>query len=375
MIKLEEVYSQCQGSERFFKHKKVLFIGSESYDDPVITVLEGLNELGFDIYTIKKPNINSWFCNKIIDDPNELEFDFVLSSLHWGTRWSYYKKYNLNRYLKVLIDGDDNQNWKDWQEKYRHYLKKYVCNPPDEIKDADLMPYRWVEPLDHYNPDILFTSQKRFDDKESFYLPFGIHSHYYSLFQKKNTSEREYDFLHVPGAGDYRKQMNLLLRVCRKFKIIPGKIHISFDRSREALCDERLRKYVVDDENVHSWHRWVMSRQYFNALNNSKVLVYPGIDPLPFLIWDSKRPWEAYAAGCLVLMPKPLIDVFQYPLTQICGYAVYNSYIGLVLKCRHLSKNPSALDQYRKEAFLRAQKYFTPKPIANYFLKKIYDKK
>ena len=41
-------------------------------------------------------NINSWFCNKIINnlDNIEDEIDFVISNLHWGTRWSLYKKLN-----------------------------------------------------------------------------------------------------------------------------------------------------------------------------------------------------------------------------------------------------------------------------------------
>ena len=49
--------------------------------------------MNFEILVYKKENINSWFCNKIIDSLENIEdeIDFVLSNLHWGTRWSYYK--------------------------------------------------------------------------------------------------------------------------------------------------------------------------------------------------------------------------------------------------------------------------------------------
>lgn len=367
---LEKIYNQSQNSEQFFKHKNILFIGSESYDAPTITVIQGLAELGFNICTIKKANINSWFCNKIIDSPEGIEFDFVLSSLHWGTRWSYYKKYNLQNYLKVLIDGDDNLNWKTWREKHGHYAKRYLFDPPEEMKNAELAQDRWVEPLGDYRPNIVFTSQKQFADKESFYLPFGIQNQYYDLSENQSIAERKIDFLHIPGPGANRDKMNFLLRVCRKFKIIPGKICINEDKAREIIPDQIREKFLKDD-NVHSWHRWVMRVPYFKNLNSAKALIYPGIDKWPF--WDSKRPWEAYACGCLVLVSKPCIDVLQYPLTEICPFAVYNSRWDFIKKCRYLAKNPEILEKMRKESFLKAKKYFTPKPIANYFLKTIED--
>ena len=53
--------------------KEVLFIGSESYDGPTITIIEGLYKLGYKIYVYKKTNINSWFCNIIIDSLDNIE--------------------------------------------------------------------------------------------------------------------------------------------------------------------------------------------------------------------------------------------------------------------------------------------------------------
>ena len=63
---LEEIYKNNLGIEDKFVKKKILFIGSESYDSATITVIEGLFKLGFEILVFKKNNINSWFCNKII---------------------------------------------------------------------------------------------------------------------------------------------------------------------------------------------------------------------------------------------------------------------------------------------------------------------
>lgn len=373
-MKLEEIYNQSKNSEQFFKHKNILFIGSESYDAPTITVLSGLIELGFNIYTVKKPNINSWFCNKIIENPKEIDFDFVLSNLFWGTRWSYYKKYNLEKYLKVLIDGDDNLYWKTWRDKYIYYTKNCVFNPPEEIKNLNLMPYRWVEPLGDYNPDIVFTSQKQFNDKETFYLPFGIQKHYCDLFENKNTEERQFDFTHILGVGIYRRRMGKLMKISRRFKIIPGKIsnESAYSRGNEIMPDA-IRECIVNDYNVHSYHRWISDKLYFKLLNDSKVLIYPGIDHEP--MWESKRPWEAYASGCLVIMRRPYTDVSEYPITEICEYAVYDSYLGFIRKCRYLYKNQDFLEKMRKESFEKSKKYFTEKPIANYFLKIINDNK
>ncbi len=76
--------------EQKFKKKKVLFIGSESYDAPTINVIEGLHTLGFEILVYKKLNINSWFCNTIIDSLDSIDdnIDFVLSNLHFIINWT-----------------------------------------------------------------------------------------------------------------------------------------------------------------------------------------------------------------------------------------------------------------------------------------------
>ena len=71
---LEEIYKQNLNIEHKFKYKKILFIGSESYDAATITIIEGLYKLGFEILVYKKLNINSWFCETIISN---LEIKFI----------------------------------------------------------------------------------------------------------------------------------------------------------------------------------------------------------------------------------------------------------------------------------------------------------
>jgi hypothetical protein len=365
---LEEVYKICRKSEQYFKNKKILFIGSESYDAPTITVIEGLNQLGFEIYALKKANINSWFCNIIVDNIDSLHFDFVLSNLHWGTRWSFYKTYNLDSYKKVLIDGDDNLNWRNWKDKFKHYYNVYQPNCPEQIKELFLMPYRWVEDLNGYEPDIVFTSQKQKGDKKSFYLPFGIYCQYTTLFENKNTSQREISFVHIAGPGIKRKRTEKLIDVLSLCRILPGITYNDTIRG-DKIVPEKIAGYVTKDKNVHSYHRWVMHKDYFKLLNNSKVLIYPGVGNMPF--WDSKRPWEAYASGCLVMMSKPSIDVSEYPITELSDFSVYSNYLEFISKWRYLHNNSTFLDNLRTDAVGKALKYFSSKPIANYFLKRI----
>jgi hypothetical protein len=370
---LEEVYRESHSSERFFKHKAILLIPSESYEAPVITVIEGLCKLGFTIYTIKKPNINSWFCNKVIGDPNKEKFDFVVSGLHWGTRWSYYDNYKLHRYLKVLIDGCDNPGLKNWKEKYALYSSSYTSNPGEEIKELAIMPYRWTEPLNGYKPDIVFTSQKNFGDKESIYLPFGIRDQYKTFFEGREGKDRDIDFTHISGGGGARKRTYRLIKAFTFLKIIPGKVFNGSIKGDE-LVPEQIKHYVFQDKNVHSYWRWAKSRRYFTLLNRTKVFIYPGVQQSPTSWWDSERPWEAYASGCLVLLKNPTVDVSQYPITEISEFSVYNFTVEMVEKCRFLYKNQSFLEQTRLLAFERAIKYFSSVSIANYFLAQIHRK-
>ena len=192
-------------------NKKILFIGSESYDGCTITILEGLHDIGYTIYTYKKNNINSWFCNTIVDDIEEIinEVDFVLSNLHWGTRWSLYEKIPKN-IKRILIDGDDNPNIGNWELKFKKYYRQYNKNLSDKEKDKELSNCRWIENIGDYKPDKIFTSQKPFNDN-TIYIPFGIQKKYLEMNQNIPILDRKYDFTHINGPGQLRRKMDNFL--------------------------------------------------------------------------------------------------------------------------------------------------------------------
>lgn len=369
MNQLDEIYQQCQNSEKNFKFRAVLYVGNEAYDAVTITVLQGLQRLGFTIYALKKPNINSWFCNRVVESIDRLNFDFVLSNLHCGTRWSYYERYHLHAYPKILIDGDDYHGEKNWREKFARYCRKYTYDPPDALKDMLLHPYRWVESLGSYQPDIVFTSQKPAGDTSSFYLPFGIQYQYNTLYEGRSTADRDIDIAHIPGLGTKRERLTENLGFLKSCKILPGVIHIDPVRGDEMVPVE-IRDAVIKDYNVHSYHRWPTSRAYFRLLNRTKILLYPGVNPGSW--WDSKRPWESYASGCLVMFERPEVDMAGYPVTDICDFAVYNSTLELVEKCWYLHRKPGFQDKLRTNAVASTWQYFSPEAISRYFLHKIW---
>lgn len=364
MKDLERVLYKAKDAEKKFKYKSVLFIPSESYDAATITVIQGLEELGFTVYTYKKPNINSWFCN-VVTDKIPAEIDFVLSNMHWGTRWHLYDELKLNKYPKVLIDGCDNRDRHDWKDKYKFYCEKYkgrTCPEPNELA-KDLQPYRWMEPLHGYKPDVIFTSQKNPGD-EMIYLPFGIHREYFLLREGKVEKDRRIDFANFPGPGDKRGELTEFLQAHK----LPGRVHNGKAKGM-AIIPKEIEFLVYADKNVHSYHRWILYRDYFKILNDTKVLLYPGVYARPH--WDSKRPWEALASGCLVMTEKPPIDMSEYPMTELCPFAVYKDFGEMVEKCGRLYANQGWLEQLRLETVQGALRYFTPRPIANYFLWKL----
>jgi len=219
---LEYVWRKTQDAERIYKHKSVLFIPSESYDAAAITVIQGLEELGFTIYTMRT-NINSWWCNKVIDHPSKHKYDFVLWNMHWGTRWGFYDKYKLHKHFNVLIDGCDNRAKHTWRDKYDFYCWKYKgkMRPQEPILSRELQPYRWMEPLGKFKPDIVFTSQKNPSDKTT-YLPFGIHRE--ALRFRGNGKigmERGIDFTNIPGPGDTRRRLRDFVALGK----LPGRVH------------------------------------------------------------------------------------------------------------------------------------------------------
>jgi hypothetical protein len=362
---LKAEYHRNMGIETQFKHKAILAILSESYEAPMITLLQGLQELDFTVYVIGKPNINSWFVNEVIDDPRKVKFDFVLSGLHWGTRFDYYKKMKGN--FKVLLDACDNRGAGTWKRKYKDYCSRYdAWTPPPEIAKKRLQPYRWMSKLFGYEPDLVFTSQKVPGDRETRYFPFGIQREYLKMHEGKTGAGRGISFAHIHGPGAARQRLARFM-VGNK---LPG--HTFNGKARgAALVPKEIENLVKADPNVHSYHRWKMHRDYFRMLNDTNVLIYPGVSEKTAW-WDSKRPWEAYASGALVLCQTPSVDMSEYPMTELCKEAVYGSLNSLVAKCKDLWYNRGRLEQLRIEAVEGAIQYFTPVPLARYFLAKVW---
>lgn len=364
---LEEIYQKTQNIEEKFKKKKILFIPSESYDGATITIIEGLNDLGFEILTYKKNNINSWFCNKIIDNLNniEVEIDFVLSNLHWGTRWSLYKKLH-HKVPYILIDGDDRIHGNErsnWLDKYNNYIRNYRVNPPEEIKNMELAPYRWMEKMEDYKPDIVFMSQKYNQNKDEIYLPFGINKSYIKQ-NIKISKDRNYDICHIPGPGEYRKNMKIFInRFKSNYKVFNDQTN------RNEIENNSIKDYIKRDNNIHSWHRWKINKDYFDVLNNSKITIYPGIDKPNAPGWDSKRPWEILSNGSLILFTKPPnFDNSSYPLENLCKNIFYKDNKDLTNKLDYLLKDLVVLEEIRNKYYIDGIKYFNPKQISRYFL-------
>jgi len=346
-----------------FKHRAVLFIGSESYDAPTITVLQGLHKLGWTIYTVGKPNINSWFCNRVVDAVAAEPVDYALSSLHWGTRWSLYRDSSLAEVARVLIDGDDSLPGETWRDRHTRYTNAYGP-PPAGYEQKVLQERRWMEPLGGYEPDVLFTSQKQFGDTRSLYLPFGVHDEYLALAEDRPLELRPTDLLYVRGPGHDRTRMTRFLRIAELLRLTPGSTSITSPRGSEVVPPE-IANLVATDAGVHGYYRWVYSRAYFEALGRAKALVYA---PPAAVSWDSKRPWEAFAAGAFVLMLEPQVDMSGFSLVELCPEIVCKSMPSLLRRARRLLRTLDELDRLRRSCRTRVVETFSPEAVARYFL-------
>lgn len=365
--KLETIFQKTLNIEDKFKKKKILLIASESYDGAIITVLEGLSKLNIDILVYKKNNINSWFCNKIIHSLENIEdkVDFILSNLHWGTRWDLYENFK-HKIPYVLIDGDDHNNCRSWIDKYNRYFKSYkTVHHTNDIVNKNLSNFRWMIKIpNNYKPDIIFKSQKF--NKEGIYLPFGINNSYLKFNKNKKIGERQIDISHFPGPGEHRYHMTSFIKNnFKKYNVSNEKIYGKLD------CDSKIETFCLQDKNIHSWHRWKTCRDYFNTINNSKICIY---EPAPGG-WDSKRPWEMLSQGTFLLFYKPnnFFDK-EYSISHIQKYNEITSYNDLIKKCDFLLSNLDFLETKRKNFYEKAMKYFSSIPIARYFLWNILKK-
>jgi len=370
---LEETYIKTKNIENKFKHKKILFIGSEAYDATTISIIEGLNILGFEIIVYKKQNINSWFCNTIINNLDNIEdnVDFILSNLHWGTRWSLYNSFK-HKIPYILIDGDDRihgNNISDWMVKYVYNCKKYKLNPPDEIKNIELSPYRWMESIGNYKPDKIFMVAKYKINKDCIYIPCGINNTYIEYFNNKEQIKKIYDISNFPGSGFYRKELENKLnnyKKTTKYNIWNSKIY------GEMMVSDKIKKFCENDKNIHSWHRWRCCKDYFEKVMSSKIQLLSPVDKYnaPGGV-GIKRITEAIAGGNYILYHvQPDVDDSSYPIEEISPYSKikFQDYNEMIKKCEYLLERPDFLEEKRKECYENGMKYFTSEPIARYFL-------
>lgn len=362
---LESLYRANLSIEEQFKYRAILAILPESFELPIVTILEGLQELGFTIYVIGKSNINSWFANTVIDDPRKVDFDFILSAFHWGTRWDYFEKFRLHSHFKVLIDACDNRGAGYWEAKYQEYRKRFQAPlPPTNIMMEELQPYRWIMPLGDYKPDLVFASQKVPSDQETHYLPFGIRRGFLELYEGREGKEREIDFAAIPGYGPKRRKLEIFFNEGK----LPGHTFNMPIWGRKIVPKGIASLAGINNfGNDASYGAWVLWEDYFKVLNSTKCLVYPGISEKTAW-WDSKRPWEAYASGCLVLLEKPSVDMAGYPVMELCPEVIYDSLSGLTEMCNRLYSDLERLEVLRKTTCLLARRYFTSLPLARYFL-------
>lgn len=355
---LENYFQQSLGVENSFR-KKILFIGCESYDASSITILEGLKKLGFTIEVLKS-NINSWFCESIVDNISG-EYDFCLTNVQWGIRWDLIN--SLPREIpRVMIDSSDAPNGNTtWKRKLA------VCGdgpPPPEDLSQELFDYRWTLDYGNYKPDVIFTSQKQYEQREyqDIYFPFGILDSYLG-YGHKNFEGRNTDFAHISGPGSKRAEAdNLMASKTIRGNNFYGKVY-----GKRQFPEKIERVGNIDyEKNVHSYHRWSNNEEYFQKLLDTKCIIYNGVDNWPF--WDSKRPWESLACGCYLLFTKPSIDISEYPLWECDDFSLCNNLYELRDKANYLFENQDEFKQRTEKMTSNAVKYFNSETLARYFL-------
>lgn len=364
---LEEIHHKSCHAEDAFKYKKILFIPSEKYDPGAITIMQGLQKLGFAVYTIGRGNISSWWFNRIIHKPWRYKFDFVLSNMGVGIKWSFYDKYNLRGHLKVLLDGGENRaNSPTWREKHAIREREYPRCPPSEREwHKELHRYRWMESLGSYEPDVVFTCHKNHGDEETFYWPHGIHEQSLAYYQGKSGFERAIDFTNIPGRQAGRNRLTAFVALGK----LPGKVHNRRAKDRAVIPSEIA--HLIEQDAVrgaHAWRRWIYRPDFYAILNSTKVFIYPNIVPYQ---WGSMRIWESLASGCLALIEHPVVEMSQYPVTELCPMAQFADYDELVDKAKWLYSDQDRLECLRLQVHEGALRYFTAIPMARYFLWRI----
>lgn len=294
--------------------------------------------------------------------------DFVLSNLHWGTRWDYYVQYGLDTFPKVLIDGDDSRHGRNWYNRYTGWRKVYPMQSGSEVLwNNQLYSRRFMVPLHGYTPDVVFSAQKAPNDRVSHYLPFGIHNPTPGMVSAdinwiRPFCNRDFDFTNIPGDGGARTWITGMVSGCPP----PGCVSNEFIHG-PWRASKPTREAIALDKNIHSWHRWRFYSHYWKMLGDSRTVINPGVF-IDLPQWDSKRPWEALAMGAHVLHREPNIDMSSYPVTALSDYSTFVDYPEMIAICRELISREKLWWRLEKQVLDRAWKYFGPAPLARRFL-------
>jgi hypothetical protein len=356
---LREMQARCHGIEDHYPHKAVLYIGSEQYDAMIVTLLEGLQELGFTIHTIDKPNVNSWFCNQPVDIQyiEDTPVDFAISNLGWGIRWSLYD--DIPAYPSVFIDGHVGRGPITWQQKLDKVNDGLQEKPQDQaVLDQQIQPYPWYEHRGDYEPTLVLTAQP-YKAYDAVYQPIGIQRAFSDIDSSTKSRSRDIPFTYIPFKNKRRVDDWVTELTCHVEKNIRGM----------TIVDAEIAQLVADDggDGVHGWRYWMFYEGYYDLLNRTQVLVYPNN-------WSSRRPWEALACGCLLMMEKPTIDMSSYPITDVAPFCTFESKEELLGKVGYLSAHPAQAERTRQEAVKMAFKHFAPVPLARRMLWHLWDR-
>jgi len=356
--RLSERYSH---SEDLLENRSVLFVGSEQYDGHTITILEGLAELDFDIYTLHKPNVSSWRWNQVIDSTAGREFDFVLSNTGWGTRWDYHRRYKLSRFPNVLIDSMPGNV--PWDRKLEVLASE--CNDPDARPDDDMLAepvlnYRWCASVGSYSPDVTFSALP--GQPDTVYLPHGIHSRFteQGKIHAQTKGEREHLVTYVSPKGILED---------RDVPSDMPHLHVVPRPSGEALIPTEIADHIKHDtQGLHGWSEWIEYKGIYQLLAQSHIVLidstYPG--------WTSKLPYQALACCCLLMVEKCCV-VSDYPLTRLSPFTVYESQDEFRNKIDWISNHVDQMRRMQLDSTELAYQHFTSVPLARRFLHHVWE--
>ena len=68
----------------------------------------------------------------------------------------------------------------------------------EDIKNKVLSPFRWMEKMENYEPDIVFFGQKYKVNKDDIFLPTSISNNYLKYFKDKDNYEKVYQVTNIP---------------------------------------------------------------------------------------------------------------------------------------------------------------------------------